>query len=103
MKERGSDRIEFLNSNGSGELFDLSCTGVAFLYSNRKTAGEMVNVQINDLKVQAKVIYCQERTDGYRLGLHFENMNSSSIKSMNELVEKFSKGVPISCRVTENL
>ena len=101
--DRASDRIEFLDSNEPGGIFDLSATGIAFLYSAAKEKDSIVQLEINDFKLEAKVVYSQERTDGYRIGLHFQNLSEESDKNLNELVDKFSRGVPLSCHIVEDI
>lgn len=99
MNERGSERIEFISS--LGELFDLSCTGAAFFSPYSKKADELVTVQINGLKLLSKVVYCQERQDGFRLGLQFQSMSEQDILAISGLVEGFSKGVPVDFKIIE--
>jgi hypothetical protein len=99
MKERGSERIEFINS--AGELFDLSCTGAGFFSTSAIKSDELITIQINDLKLLSKVVYCQDRSDGFRVGLQFQNMAEQDKHGISELVEGFSKGVPITFKIIE--
>lgn len=103
MKDRASERIEFINLNAANEpaLFDLSKTGVCCYFSKKKDKDSIVSVRFNDLTVKAKIIYCQDRTDGYRLGMQFLALTADQQKRLDELVDKFSRGVPISCNVEE--
>jgi hypothetical protein len=104
MQDRASERIEFINLNGANEptLFDLSKTGVCCRHSVKKDKSSVLAVVINDLRIKARVIYCQEHEPGFRLGMHFEGVTPEQQKSLSELVDKFSRGVPISCRVEES-
>jgi hypothetical protein len=104
MQDRASERIEFLNLNGANEptLFDLSKTGVCCRHNAKKNKDSILMVVINDLRINARVIYCQERDAGFRLGMHFEGVTPDQQKKLGDLVDKFSRGVPISCRVEES-
>jgi hypothetical protein len=103
MQDRASERIEFINLNGGTEptLFDLSKTGVCCGHNVKKEKDAVLMVVINNLRIRARVIYCQERTPGFRLGMHFESVTPDQQKTLSDLVDKFSRGVPISCRVEE--
>ena len=102
MKERASERIEFINSDGTGAIFDISKTGIAFLYDKKVPDDNVIRIQLNDLKVDAKVIYSQERTDGYRLGAQFQNLTAADQMVIDEIVDNFSRGVPTRCRVVSD-
>jgi len=104
MQDRASERIEFINLNGATEptLFDLSKTGVCCGHTIKKDKGSVMTIILNDLKLKARVIYCQERTPGFRLGMHFEGVTSDQQKSLSDCVDKFSRGVPLSCRVEDS-
>jgi hypothetical protein len=104
MQDRASERIEFLNIIGGDEsvLFDLSKTGICCRHDVKKDKGSALTVVFNDLRVKARVIYCQEHTPGFRLGMHFEGVTADQQKTLGELVDKFSRGVPISCRVEDS-
>jgi hypothetical protein len=101
MKDRASERIEFLNLNGSSEptLFDLSKTGMCGLSEKKLDKGAVATVKINTLTVKARVVYSIERTDGNRVGMQFFGLNVEQQKTLDDLVEKFSRGVPITCTV----
>jgi hypothetical protein len=101
MKDRASERIEFLNLNGSNEpmLFDLSKTGACCFSATKLDKGAVASLKINTLSIKAKVIYSQERTDGYRVGLQFFEVNAEQHKILDDLVDKYSRGVPLSCVV----
>jgi len=103
MLERSSERIEFIDPNGSMKitLFDLSATGVCCLHSKIKQKDEEVSVKLNDLTVRAKVVYCQERTDGYRMGLRFWQVPADKQKALNELTDGFSRGLSIRCTIVD--
>jgi hypothetical protein len=103
MKDRASERIEFINLNGANEpaLFDLSKTGVCCFSAKKKEKDGVATVRLNDMALKAKVIYCQDRTDGFRLGMQFQSVTADQQKKLDELVDKFSRGVPIACTVEE--
>ena len=104
MLERKSERIEFITPDGSREMpiYDLSKTGVSCFHSKLKEKNSFVVVKINNLLLRAKVIYCQQRKHDYRLGLQFWNILPERQVKLNELVDKYSKGVPISCTIVED-
>ncbi len=101
MKDRASERIEFLNLNGANEpkLFDLSKTGVCCFSAKKLEKGAFASAKFNALQVKAQVVYCQERSDGFRVGMQFCEVSSDQQKALSELVDKFSRGVPISCTI----
>jgi hypothetical protein len=101
MKDRKSERIEFLHLNGTSEptLFDLSKTGVCAFSAKKLEKGAFAFVKINTLRIKAQVVYSQERTDGFRVGMQFCELTPDQIKGLGELVDKFSRGMPISCSV----
>ncbi len=104
MFERKSERVEFLKSDGDKQtpIYDLSKTGVSCFVLDPKEKNSFVVVKINDLLLRAKVIYCQKREKDYRLGLQFWNILPERQIKLNDLVEKYSKGVPINCTIVED-
>jgi hypothetical protein len=104
MKERISERIEYLCGEDADEevVFNLSATGVSFLRNKPEDINSIIKLRINNFVLSAKVIYCQKRADGYRLGLQFWQMTSDKQKLLRELVEGFSKGVPVQCSIVNN-
>lgn len=103
MFERKSERIGFITPGGSEQMpvYDLSKTGVSCYHSKSREKNSFVIVKINDLLLRAKVIYCQQHENEYRLGLQFWNILPERQLKLNEIVEKYSKGVPIKCTVIE--
>ena len=103
MLERASERIELINVGDAKEksFFDLSTTGICCLFHRRLAADVLVSVTINDLTLKARVVYCQERTDGVRLGLQFVNVSEEQQKKLNDRVEKFSRGVALTCAIVD--
>jgi hypothetical protein len=103
MQDRASERIEYLNLNSAEEptLFDLSKTGVCCGHTVKKAKDAVLTVVINNLRIKARVIYCQERMPGFRLGMHFEGVTPDQQKQLSDLVDQFSRGVPLSCKVEE--
>jgi hypothetical protein len=102
MKERDSERIEFLNIDGSGILIDLSTSGVALLLPEAIEQNSFAILYINDIEIKAKVVYSIEKGNGFRVGFQFQTINPEFGSSILDLVDKFSKGVPIKCRVCDS-
>lgn len=100
---RLSERIELLNSGGSEGLFNLSATGAALFSPESKKKDSRIALEINGIRLEAKVVYCQERTDGFRLGVKFDNLSGDTSREIADLVDKFSRGVPLSCRIVEDI
>jgi hypothetical protein len=48
------------------------------------------------------VAYCQERDEGFRVGLEFWNISADKKKMIGEFVEGYSRGVPVTCSVVEH-
>ena len=101
MKDRKSERIEFLQLNGPTEptLFDLSKTGVCGFSAKKLEKGAFAFVKINAVRLKAQVIYCQDRTDGFRVGMQFCDLTPDQKTGLGDLVDKFSRGIPISCSI----
>jgi hypothetical protein len=101
MKDRASERIEFLNLNGSNEptVFDLSKTGICCFSAKKLDKGAVASLKINTLSIKARVIYSQERTDGFRVGMQFFEVSAAQQKILDDLVDKYSRGVPVACIV----
>jgi PilZ domain len=101
MKDRKSERIEFLQLNGTAEptLFDLSKTGVCAFSMKKLEKGAFAFVKINTLRIKAQVVYCQDRTDGFRVGMQFCELTPEQKTGLGDLVDKFSRGIPISSSV----
>ena len=104
MLERKSERIESITSGSTGTMaiYDLSKTGISCFYAKPKEKNCFVVIKINDLLLRAKVIYCQQRKSDFRLGLQFWNILPERQLKLNEIVDKYSKGVPISCSLLED-
>ena len=100
--KRSSDRIEFLNSDDEITLFDLSSGGACCRHSKMVPTGTVLKLTINELRLSSKVVYVQERRDGSRVGVQFFDVPADKQKVLNELVEKFSRGVPITCLVEDD-
>lgn len=101
MAERASDRVLFLDGGeGQMPLKDLSESGVCCLHSVELAPGTMVDVALKELRIKAKVVHCQTRSDEVRCGLQFWDLTDDQKKSIKEMVDAFSKGIPITCRIT---
>ncbi len=102
LKKRLSDRIEFLGSSSShGVLIDISTTGACCHHTSAKEKGSPVLVQFNEVLVKARVVYCQQRGEGFRLGLQFAEMSSETQTMIDEIVDGYSRGVPVKCTVVD--
>jgi len=104
MLERKSERIESITPDGSQDTTpcDLSKTGISCFHTEPRDKSSFVVVKINDLLLRAKVIYCQKREKDYRLGLQFWNILPERQAKLNELVENYSRGVPITCEIIQD-
>jgi hypothetical protein len=103
MKERGSERIEFLGpeEEAKNTLIDLSVTGVAFIHPTAAKKDSLISVKIKSYTLDAVVVYCQPRAEGFRIGMHFKNVPPDVQKSLVKLVEEFSRGVPLTCEIVD--
>jgi len=103
MHERSSERIEFISADAAGNepFFDLSTTGVCCHCRKNFAQDAVVSLKINELTLKAKVVYSQQRTDGYRLGLQFVNVTAEQQKTLNDCVDKFSRGVMVTCGIVD--
>lgn len=102
FKKRQSERIQMLGGDDDEQtLIDLSKGGVCCYHDRMLKKGDTVAVTIRGLTVDAKVIFCARRSIGFRLGLQFLNVGSSAQNQINELVERFSRGVPLDCAVSD--
>jgi len=103
LKIRSSDRIEYIDPDheDSRTLFDLSKGGACCLFARRVERGAFVKVTLDTLELRARVSYAVERRDGHRVGMQFWNVSGAQQKVLDELVERFSRGVPIRCRVSD--
>jgi len=100
IKKRGSERIQFLNVHSEAhELFDLSTTGACCRCDQRLAADDIVKVRVKDLVLRARVAYCIERTDGFRVGMEFLEVTSEQKVRLREIVDRYSRGVPVSFTV----
>lgn len=99
-QKRSSERIEFLNDQ-STTLFDLSSGGACCRHIKMVAIGTLLKFRVNDLALNAKVVYVQERSDGARVGVQFLNVPADKQKTLDDLVEKFSRGVPLTCVVED--
>jgi hypothetical protein len=96
LSDRQSERIEFLSDTVELQrFFDLSKTGVCCRHTGLLQKDEVVSVRINDLVLSAKVAWCTPRTDGFRVGLQFVKLTPDQAKALDDLVERYSRGVPV--------
>lgn len=100
IKSRISERIQHISSDPENPgFFDLSTTGVCCLDSKKREPGATITVKVNDVQLKAKVVHCTERTDGYRIGVQFAGVDSKKEQQLEEIVEKYSRGVPVTCEI----
>ena len=97
MIQRDGERIQNLNIDDSGMLIDLSTSGVAMLLSAAKEKNREIVVGINEMKIKAKVIYCIPKEEKFRIGLHFLLVTPDKQTILSDLIDKFSKGIPLKC------
>jgi hypothetical protein len=102
LSERKSERIEYVGGDGQQSLFDLSESGISCASSKPRKSGGFVAVKIGDLAVRGKVIYCIERGESYRLGIQFWNLSAEKAGELKNTVERYSKGVPVSCSIADD-
>ena len=101
VKRRGSDRIAYLGAAPEKQLVDLSTTGACCYHTTRKERDWLVTVKISNVTVKARVVYCRQRGDGYRLGVQFQDVDEGTQAKIDEIVGKYSKGVPVECRILD--
>jgi c-di-GMP-binding flagellar brake protein YcgR len=103
MLNRSSERIEYINLDSQKEqsIFDLSTSGICCLFNRRLADDSSVSIKIGDLQLKARVVYCQERMDGFRLGLQFVDVAGEQQKKLNDSVDKFSRGVALTCTIVD--
>lgn len=104
IRKRASERIEYLDPGGdeSRVLFDLSKGGACCLSKTKLEKGAFVRLTLDGLEVKAKITYSIERTDGYRVGMQFWRVSTEQQREIDALVERFSRGVPIRCRLASS-
>jgi hypothetical protein len=104
MAERSSERIEYLNPDQSRKtaLLDVSATGAAFIHPKAKNIGSRLVVKIRSHELEAAVVYSQGRIDGFRIGVQFKNVPESLKNDLKDIVDEFSRGVPLFCEVVED-
>jgi GTP cyclohydrolase II len=98
MKERNGERV--LNI-GKDILIDLSTSGIALLLDEPEKTGGLLTVHLNDLKLEAKVVYSQKKEDKFRVGLQFEKTDAELEVKLKDLIDKFSKGIPLMSYIEE--
>jgi hypothetical protein len=100
--QRKSERIEHLAGDLSKDInmFDISPTGACCTHDKRLEKGGFVAVHVNDVPLRARVAYCQERKEGFRVGLEFWNVSADKRTMIEEFIEGYSRGVPVSCTIT---
>lgn len=99
--QKRSDRIEFLHPDGKPHegLQDLSETGLALFRKKPIAPDALLTVQIETIQIQGKVVYCQEKVGGYKIGIHFVEIPAKDKPTLVQLVDKFSRGTSIQIRL----
>lgn len=102
MTQRDSERIENLSHDETGTIIDLSTSGIALLLSSPKEEGREMSLLINGIQAKVKVIYSIPRDEMFRIGLQFMRGSPDVQAMLPELVDKFSKGIPIICGLEDS-
>jgi len=102
MKERDGERIQNLSSGEPGTIVDMSTSGVALLLSAPRKKDSELNLYINEKCVRVRVIYSNEFEEKYRIGLQFLRGEPEIQAMLPDLVEKFSKGIPLTCALDDS-
>ena len=95
MVIRDGERVEVLKAQEQEMLLNLSSGGAAFLYSRALPKRQTIVLRINDTLVNGLVMYCHQRTDGYRIGVRFSGMEAGILAQLNGMIDAFSCGVPL--------
>jgi hypothetical protein len=104
VKRRANERIQVLDADANQNvLFDLSRGGACCRYGRRLEKGAFVRLRIGDLALRARVVYSVERTDGFRMGVQFWGTGASEQKDLDGLVDRFSRGVPLTAAIEEEV
>jgi len=103
LRKRKAERIELLNvqTDNTTPLFDLSESGAGCFLNSKKAKGDTLILAIESLSLKARVVFCNQRTNGYRVGVQFVGVTREEEKKLISLVDTFSRGVPISCVVKD--
>jgi len=101
MVQKRKDRIEFLTPADKVEmgLIDLSESGVAILHPKPVSSQAAINIQIENIQLIAKVIYCREQVGAYKIGMQFIEVATEKAAILKGLVEKFSRGIPLEIKL----
>jgi hypothetical protein len=101
ISNRRSERIESVGSDSMafGKLLDISTTGICFVHDKPAEKGSVMNVEVKNLKLKARVAYCSLRDKMYRIGMQFIETSPEIQKQIDSIVDAYSKGVPVNCRV----
>jgi hypothetical protein len=104
MEKRREARIESLNF---GELektsiLDVSQTGIAIFCPNSKEKGAKIVLEIGALAIDASVVYCQKKDNGFRIGFAFDEIDVESKGELVKYLDNFSRGLPLQCNVEKN-
>lgn len=103
MTVRNGERIQNLNIdfNETGIIIDISTSGIAILASKEKRKDSVLTIILNENMLKTKVIYSMASADRFRLGMQFINTENDSESIISDLVEKFSKGIAITCSIAD--
>jgi hypothetical protein len=99
---RKKERVEHIAAAGEEQqtIFDLSADGASVIYDRYIDEKTVVMFKVNDLPVKAKVVYCNDRTDGFRVGLQFWNNDQETRSKINTIVDSYSRGVSVLGKIT---
>ncbi|MFH0921638.1 MAG: PilZ domain-containing protein [Fibrobacterota bacterium] len=97
---RKAERITHLTPE-MGLLTDISETGASLRLTAPTTSGTIVKLELTSmgrvLPVQAKIVHV--RQGAKQAGIEFINMTAEQKQKIAEMVDDYSRGVPISARL----
>jgi hypothetical protein len=101
MKVRDGERIQNLSINETGTIIDLSTSGVAILLGSEKRKDLELTLLLNDKSIKVRVIYSAAVDDKFRVGFQFLQSTTETKEIIPDLVDKFSKGISITCIIED--
>jgi hypothetical protein len=103
LGKRKSDRIEHIGAGPAAirHLVDLSTSGACCIGDKQKIKGAIIHVEINAVRLSARVVYCAAYDKKFRLGVQFADLVSQQKLQLEKLVDGYSKGVPVDCRIID--
>jgi hypothetical protein len=101
MQDRKIDRIQYIaqTPGACGEPYDFSASGISCFFDQAIESGTKIRLKVNDTQIIGKVAYCRRRSEGFRLGIEFVEVNSTQRQRLDDIVESFSTGTTITCHI----